>query len=82
MKNKIASLIDRGEIRDAYDLEFILRKGIKLHISPEERQKIKKIISNFTIRDYKVALGSLLEKDMRSYYLENNFNYLLEKIVE
>jgi len=30
MKNKIAAFLDRGEIRDCFDIEFLLRRGIEL----------------------------------------------------
>ena len=30
MKNKIAAFLDRGEIRDCFDIEFMLRRGISL----------------------------------------------------
>jgi len=80
MKNKVAAFLDRKEIRDAYDMEFIAKKGIAPDIHGEDRERIKKIIREFSNRDYKVNLGSLLEKELRKYYLENNFNYLIEKI--
>jgi predicted nucleotidyltransferase component of viral defense system len=80
MKNKISALLDRKEIRDAYDMEFIAKKGISPAIHGKDRERIKRIIREFSNRDYKVNLGSLLEKELRKYYVENNFNYLLEKI--
>ncbi|MBW1970516.1 MAG: hypothetical protein JRI82_13655 [Deltaproteobacteria bacterium] len=30
MKNKIAALLERGEVRDGFDLEFLLWQGIPL----------------------------------------------------
>jgi hypothetical protein len=33
---------------------------------------------NFNI--FKVTLGSVLESDIRQYYSENRFHYLLEKL--
>jgi hypothetical protein len=30
MKNKIAALMERGEIRDGFDIEFLLRQGVPL----------------------------------------------------
>ncbi len=82
MKNKIAALIQRKEIRDAFDLEFILKKGLKLTADKKDTKKIQDIIAGFTIRDYKVTLGSLIEKSQRGYYAGNNFSFLLEKIIE
>lgn len=81
MKNKIDALLERGEIRDGFDIEFLLRKGIKLpELKAEQISKLKKRINGFTEKDFKVTLGSILEGDVRTYYLENKFSYLLEKI--
>lgn len=81
MKNKIDALLERGEIRDGFDIEFLLRKGIKLpELKAEQLSKLKKRINGFTEKDFKVKLGSILEGDVRTYYLENKFSYLLEKI--
>lgn len=30
MKNKISAFLDRGEIRDCFDIEFLLRRGVEL----------------------------------------------------
>jgi len=43
----------------------------------KNKKRLNSIIMNFSSRDYKVKLGSLLEKDLRKYYIENNFSYLL-----
>ena len=80
MKNKIAALLERKEIRDAFDLEFIAKKGIALIADVRDLQMIKQIISKFSLQNYKVALGSLLEQEQRKFYAENNFSYLLSKI--
>jgi predicted nucleotidyltransferase component of viral defense system len=81
MFNKIAALLDRRDIRDAYDLEFMLRKGLRLPPPrAEERIRMGKIIRDFTGRDFKVTLGSVLEKENREYYIKNGFDYLLEKL--
>jgi len=59
MANKIEALIDRGEIRDAFDMEFLLRKGIKIpELSDLKRISMKKRIDSFRESDYKVKLGS------------------------
>jgi len=82
MKNKIKVFLDRKEIRDLFDIEFMLRKGVKLAASRIELENIKKGIKRLTRKDYNVKLGSLLESDIRKYYRENNFNYLIGKINE
>ena len=30
MKNKIEAFLDRGEIRDCFDIEFMLRRGVEI----------------------------------------------------
>jgi hypothetical protein len=81
MLNKIEALLGRGEIRDAFDIEFLLRRGIKVPDMPREKKDaIIKRINQFTANDYKVKLGSLLEKEMREYYNANGFEYLLSEL--
>jgi predicted nucleotidyltransferase component of viral defense system len=82
MKNKIAALLDRGEIRDGFDIEFLLRKGIRLpELETKQLSVLKKRVTGFKDKDFKVMLGSVLERDIRQYYIKNGFRYLLEKIV-
>jgi len=81
MKNKIAALLDRKEIRDSFDIEFLLRKGIPLPpLSAEQASDIKKVLDGFNEKDFKVKLGSILESDARQYYIANGFAYLRGKI--
>ena len=82
MKNKIGALLDRKEIRDVFDIEFLTRKGINIPANYEELKKIKEIIKGFKKRDYYVTLGSLLADDIREYYKKDNFTYLLGIIDE
>jgi len=81
MDNKITALITRGEIRDAFDIEFLLRKGITLpEMTIEDKSLLKKCLKSFRENDFKVKLGSILDEDMRSYYIKNHFRYLEEKL--
>jgi predicted nucleotidyltransferase component of viral defense system len=81
MSNKIEALLDRGEIRDAFDIEFLLRRGISLPEMKTQRKKIlKERLNSFENIDFRVKLGSVLDEDLRSYYVENRFHYLEEKI--
>ncbi len=80
MQNKIEAFLDRGEIRDCFDIEFLLRRGIALpanidDVAVELRHKL------FGSRlDFKVKLGSIVESDTREYYDTNRFSYLEEKL--
>jgi predicted nucleotidyltransferase component of viral defense system len=83
MKNKIDALMDRGEIRDGFDIEFLLRKGISLpELKEEQLSRLKERLDGFNERDFKIILGSILESDARKYYIENRFTYLLEKVIK
>ena len=81
MNNKIEALLDRGEIRDVFDIEFLLRKGINLpEMTTEQKYHLKERLHSFGENDFKVKLGSVLDKDMRAYYIKKRFQYLEEKI--
>ncbi len=81
MKNKVSAFLDRGEIRDCFDIEFLLRRGIELpYMDKVSLEKFQKKLSNFKQTDFKVKLGSILEKDMRRYYISQGFAYLKEKL--
>lgn len=81
MKNKIEAFLDRGEIRDCFDIEFMLRRGVE--IPPmDERQSIafQKKLARLKDRDFKVKLGSILENDIREYYVTHRLRFLQEKL--
>jgi predicted nucleotidyltransferase component of viral defense system len=80
MKNKLEAAIDRHEIRDFYDIEFLLRRGVPLKASREDLVALAKEIGTFKKSDFSVTLGSLLEQDTRKYYAANGFAYLQEKL--
>jgi hypothetical protein len=81
MKNKIQAFLDRGEIRDCYDIEFLIRRGVDLPVgSAREVANLRKKIAGFKDIDFRVKLGSILEDDFRSYYNENKFSFLEEKL--
>jgi len=80
LRNKVLALIDRAEIRDAFDLEFLLRKGLALDLSEEERKKVLTRLRGFTKRDFAVKLGSILQPELREYYRHQRFAYLQEKL--
>jgi hypothetical protein len=81
MKNKIAALLERGEVRDGFDLEFLLRQGIPLpNLSDGHKTKMIARLDGFKDNDFKVKLGSILESDIRAYYIDNQFDYLMQKL--
>jgi len=81
MKNKIQAFFDRGEIRDCFDIEFLIRRGVYLPVSSDrEVAELRKKIARFKNIDFRVKLGSILEKDIRDYYIENRFSFLEEKL--
>lgn len=80
MKDKVEAAMDREEIRDCFDIEFLLRMGVPLLAPAAKLAKLKDVIAGFKKFDYSVTLGALLDSQMRKYYIENKFSYLLEKI--
>lgn len=79
-KNKVAALLDRVEIRDAFDLEFLARRGVDLDLSQQDKEKIIERLHGFTKRDFSVKLGSVLLSEVRDYYNQQKFTYLEEKL--
>ncbi len=82
MKNKIEALFSRKIIRDCFDIEFLLMRGVCL---PNDRLKLEnllRICGAFNQRDFKVTLGSVIEKTEREYYIENGFRLLKEEILK
>lgn len=82
MSAKIEAFMDRKEIRDAFDIEFLLKKGITLNGTPEILKRMLKIIDSLGKIDYAVKLGSLLEPEERKYYSTENFKILKFAIKE
>lgn len=80
MSAKIEAFLDRKEIRDAFDIEFLLKKGIALEAPQKTREHLLKIILSFTKKDYTAKLGSLLEERERKYYAAENFKILKESL--
>lgn len=76
MNAKLEALVNRKEIRDAFDLEFLLKKGIQ-PLKSGYYKNAAAVIRSFTKNDYRVKLGSLLEADDRQYYMQENFKQLL-----
>jgi predicted nucleotidyltransferase component of viral defense system len=77
MNNKIAAFFDRGEIRDCFDIEFLLRRGVKLPpFTKVKLRQFQKKIRLFKDNDFKVKLGSIVDSDAREYYNANRFSFL------
>ena len=75
-KSKIEAFLSRKEIRDIFDLEFLVKKGVDLDASEKNLKDALKGINSFTKRDYTVKLGSLLDENERKYYVNENFKIL------
>lgn len=81
MVNKINSIISRKIIRDAFDLEFLLMRGIELPPDKDKLTRVMEIINGFKQKDFKVTLGSILDSKDRTLYIENQFGFLKEEII-
>jgi hypothetical protein len=59
-----------------------LRRGIHFPELPAKQSlQLKKVIEGFSEKEYKVTLGSVLEPEVREYYINNRFSYLLERLL-
>jgi predicted nucleotidyltransferase component of viral defense system len=76
MTAKIEAFLSRKEIRDAYDIEFLLKKGIPLFAENEIPGKLLAGLEKLGKKDFSVKLGSLINAAERKYYLENRFRIL------
>jgi len=76
MKSKIEAFLSRREIRDTYDIEFLLKKGISISAEKEILIKLLEGLEKFGKKDFSVKLGSLLDVSERKYYQENGFRIL------
>lgn len=82
MLNKFEALISRKLIRDAFDIEFLIIRGVELPSDKIKLQEAIKIINNFKEQDFKVTLGSILDDRDRKFYLTNKFKLLKEEITK
>ena len=82
MRNKIDALLSRKLIRDAFDIEFLLMRGVDIPSDKSNLRSVLQIINNFKNQEYKVTLGSILEEQDRKYYLENRFRFLKEELTK
>jgi hypothetical protein len=80
MESKLEAFLGRQEIRDVFDMEFLLKKGVLLEASVDTLKEVLRLINAFPRRDYTVKLGSLLEKKQRKYYSAENFKILKSMI--
>ena len=76
MESKLEAFLDRQEIRDVFDMEFLFKRGVPLEASVDTLREVLRLINAFPRRDYTVKLGSLLEKEQRKYYSVENFKIL------
>ena len=81
MKNKIEAFLNRGEIRDCFDIEFMLRRGVEIPFRDKGQYiAFQKKLNRLKDIDFKVKLGSILEDDIRQYYVTQRFHLLQEKL--
>lgn len=80
MKSKIEAFLKRKEIRDVFDIEFLVKRGINLNAKKHDLQQLLEGINAFSRKDYAVKLGSILDSEWREYYTKENFKILIMKI--
>ena len=82
MRSKIEDFLKRKEIRDVFDMEFLLKKGVALNAPLKTLKQLLQEITSLGVKDYRVKLGSILEEPQRKYYLRENFKILKSAIQE
>ncbi len=82
MESKLMTFLDRKEIRDVFDMEFLFRRGVPLKASVDMLREVLRLIDALSRKDYIVKLGSLLEKEQREYYSVENFKILKGALIE
>ncbi|MEO0080163.1 MAG: nucleotidyl transferase AbiEii/AbiGii toxin family protein [candidate division WOR-3 bacterium] len=82
MAAKVAAFLSRREVRDAFDIEFLLKRGVPLPDEPERLKGLLSGLERLSDQDYKVQLGSLLTAEFRRYYTKENFRLLKMAIAE
>jgi len=81
MSMKVNAFLDRKEIRDVFDIEFMLKRGIDLKAEKKKLSGLLEGINALGRNDYKVKLGSLLDPKEREYYNGENFRITRNKII-
>ena len=76
MKRKVQALLARREIRDVFDIEHMLKRGVPVDEPPERARAMLAVIEALKRTDYTVKLGSLIEPGIRRYYATENFKLL------
>lgn len=73
--NKIESLLDRRLIRDAYDVEFLIRRGAGriADVGREKAALLLSIVEKFKKNDFIHSLRPLLPKEERARLANNKF---------
>lgn len=82
MKAKMEAFLERKEIRDLFDMEFLLKRGIDIDAPNKTLEGILKGIDSLTRKEYTAKLGSLIEEEQRKYYINENFKILKSAIRE
>ena len=76
MKAKIEAFLSRREIRDAYDIEFLLKRGTPIVAEKETVSQLLAGLGKLGKKDFAVKLGALLSPPERQYYREVGFRIL------
>lgn len=79
--NKIEALLARKEIRDAFDMDFLIKRGLPFPQNQDTKGQVLAVIRGFSKRDFDVKLGSLLTANIRDYYRKYRFEDLERRLV-
>lgn len=82
METKVKAFLSRREIRDVFDIEFLLKKGVEIKATKDELKALLEGIHSLRKTDYTTKLGSILDPEIRKYYVKENFKILKFKVKE
>jgi len=80
LRNKVLALIDHGQMQDAFDLEFLVRKGVALDLTETQRRKAMKRLKGFRQKDFEVNLRNTVLPELREQYTQHGFDHLEEAL--
>jgi hypothetical protein len=80
LQSKVSALLSSGTIRDAFDLAFLVKKGVILDIPDAQKKRILKIVKGLKTADFDIKLRSILIPEMKNIYVEEGFSILEESL--
>ena len=75
--NKIAAFLGRGEVRDGFDIEFLIRRGVPPPESPELKKKIRVVVLRYGKYEISPHMAMRRAKELNSRFKARDGKILL-----